>query len=163
MYTKSETNRGFTVVELLIVIVVIAILAAITIVAYNGIQSRSSDTARISDAHQFKKLLELKNAEGTGYLCSTCNTTTLLTSTYKAGAIIPSKADVYMWSVIWNNTPVFDKKKVVIIQDNLNYQWILVSYWSNASQAWVREQYYDYNDGNPFTVKTTGPTPLPPD
>lgn len=30
-------KRGFTIVELLIVIVVIGILAAITIVAYNGI------------------------------------------------------------------------------------------------------------------------------
>ena len=33
-----KTKPGFTIVELLIVIVVIAILAAITIVAYNGIQ-----------------------------------------------------------------------------------------------------------------------------
>ena len=30
-------NKGFTIVELLIVIVVIGILASITIVAYNGI------------------------------------------------------------------------------------------------------------------------------
>ena len=32
-------KHGFTIVELLIVIVVIAILAAITVVAYNGIQA----------------------------------------------------------------------------------------------------------------------------
>lgn len=43
---KRNENRGFTIVELLIVIVVIAILAAISIVAYNGIQQR----ARISTA-----------------------------------------------------------------------------------------------------------------
>lgn len=34
-------KRGFTIVELLIVIVVIGILAAITIVAYSGIQDRA--------------------------------------------------------------------------------------------------------------------------
>ncbi len=38
-------QRGFTIVELLIVVVVIAILAAITIVAYNGIQNRAKASA----------------------------------------------------------------------------------------------------------------------
>ena len=39
-----KTKSGFTIVELLIVIVVIAILSAITIVAYNGIQQRANNT-----------------------------------------------------------------------------------------------------------------------
>jgi general secretion pathway protein G len=51
--------RGFTIVELLIVIVVIGILAAITIVAYNGIQSRARDVKRTDDIAAIKKALEL--------------------------------------------------------------------------------------------------------
>lgn len=38
---KETRAAGFTIVELLIVVVVIAILAAITIVSYNGIQERA--------------------------------------------------------------------------------------------------------------------------
>lgn len=38
---RKNRSKGFTIVELLIVIVVIGILAAITIVAYNGVQTRA--------------------------------------------------------------------------------------------------------------------------
>ena len=51
--------RGFTIVELLIVIVVIAILAAITIVAYNGIQVRARDNDRKSSISTLAKAFSL--------------------------------------------------------------------------------------------------------
>jgi len=79
-------KRGFTIVELLIVIVVVAILAAITIVAYNGIQQRASNTSRINSASQYIKLLSayaVQNGKyptftdgacfGTGYTSSQCS------------------------------------------------------------------------------------------
>jgi general secretion pathway protein G len=46
-------RRGFTIVELLIVIVVIGVLAAITIVAYSGIQNRTSDAAVQADLKNY--------------------------------------------------------------------------------------------------------------
>jgi prepilin-type N-terminal cleavage/methylation domain-containing protein len=45
MAARNKYSHGFTIVELLIVIVVIGILAAITIVAYNGIQDRARTSA----------------------------------------------------------------------------------------------------------------------
>lgn len=48
-------RSGFTIVELLIVIVIIAILAAITIVAYNGITQRSQSAAVQSTVAQALK------------------------------------------------------------------------------------------------------------
>ena len=53
-------SRGFTIVELLIVIVVIGILAAITIVAYNGIQQRAKLSATQSDLRNLSQRINLK-------------------------------------------------------------------------------------------------------
>ena len=55
IHTKLQ---GFTIVELLIVIVVIAILAAIAIAAYSGITNRAYDTAVRSDFANFIKKYE---------------------------------------------------------------------------------------------------------
>lgn len=64
-------QEGFTIVELLIVIVVIGILAAITIVAFNGVQNRSYKSAAQSDVASFKKKLELYKIDTTDSLYPT--------------------------------------------------------------------------------------------
>jgi prepilin-type N-terminal cleavage/methylation domain-containing protein len=63
---KSK-QQGFTIVELLIVIVVIGILAAITIVAYNGIQNRGKSSAAQSAMNTVIKKAEAANAISSAY------------------------------------------------------------------------------------------------
>lgn len=55
----NKTKSGFTIVELLIVIVVIGVLAAIVIVAYNGIQNRARAAALTADLRQAADKLTL--------------------------------------------------------------------------------------------------------
>jgi len=61
--TKQIKTSGFTIVELLIVIVIIAILAAITIVAYNGITQRANTSSAKSAAENAIKKIEAYNAD----------------------------------------------------------------------------------------------------
>ena len=66
MLIKKQYS-GFTIVELLIVIVVIGILAAITIVAFNGIQSRANFAAYKSDIDTLNKAVNLYYADNGAY------------------------------------------------------------------------------------------------
>ncbi|MET0980440.1 MAG: type II secretion system protein [Candidatus Saccharimonadales bacterium] len=59
MLIKQQKRHGFTIVELLIVIVVIGILAAITIPAYNGIQQRARNMVKIQAAKSFDQILRV--------------------------------------------------------------------------------------------------------
>ncbi|WP_165314454.1 FISUMP domain-containing protein [Agromyces protaetiae] len=64
---EPQRGAGFTIVELLIVIVVIAILATITVVSYNGVVNQANETAVKSDLQTLTSILELDSITSGSY------------------------------------------------------------------------------------------------
>jgi len=71
--TSLGREGGFTIVELLIVITVIGILAAIVIVTYSGVQERARNANRQSDVKTVQKIVELYKVENGMYPVTTNN------------------------------------------------------------------------------------------
>jgi prepilin-type N-terminal cleavage/methylation domain-containing protein len=67
MISLKKNSRGFTIVELLIVIVVIGILAALVITTYNGIQQKARDTERKTDVNALHGQIEAYQAQNGKY------------------------------------------------------------------------------------------------
>ena len=100
----GKRGSGFTIVELLIVIVVIGILAAIIVVAYNGIQTRAASVVLQNDLRQAATQLEndktenndqyannadsLPKSENTTYQYTTDGTTYCLTGTSSVSGVV---------------------------------------------------------------------------
>ena len=60
---KSQQNAGFTIVELLVTIVIIAVLAAIVTVSYRGITGKANEAALTADLTNASKKLAMYYAE----------------------------------------------------------------------------------------------------
>lgn len=58
MISLKKRNEGFTIVELLIVIVVIGILALLVITTYSGIQQKARNSQRQTDVQSIQTQLE---------------------------------------------------------------------------------------------------------
>ncbi len=63
----KQKQSAFTIVELLIVIVVVAILATISIVSYKGVQGRARDSIRMSKLQDIAGALELYKLDNGRY------------------------------------------------------------------------------------------------
>ena len=58
MYSLKKRQSGFTIVELLIVIVVIGILATLVIVTFTGIQQKARNSKRQTDINALGSHIE---------------------------------------------------------------------------------------------------------
>ncbi len=60
-------KKGFTLVEMLIVIAIIAILASVALVSVRGVRSSANDTKRISDLNKLQQQLEVYYTKNGNY------------------------------------------------------------------------------------------------
>lgn len=133
MQTKQKQQKGFTIVELLIVIVVIAILAAITIVAFNGIQDRARVAATTSEASQVAKKLKLYRVENGAFP----------TSLSEIGVSDTATTDYEFWTAADNRSFCVSAESgdvIVSIQDNTeaikgDCAQVVVDYFNNVDLA----------------------------
>jgi prepilin-type N-terminal cleavage/methylation domain-containing protein len=88
----KRKDQGFTIVELLIVIVVIGILAALVLNSFRGVQERARDTKRRTDVNAQASQLEVYYTDNGGYPIFTgqVNTDSWLTANLKG-------ADLNAW------------------------------------------------------------------
>ena len=85
---KYKSEKGFTIVELLIVIVVIGILAALVLNTFSGVQKRARDTQRQTDVNSIATQLEVYYNDNGGYPLAATITTSNLKG-LDAGALQP--------------------------------------------------------------------------
>lgn len=94
MRWAHSPQTGFTVVELLIVIVVIGVLAAVALVAYNGVQNRAHDSAVQTDVRKIGLALQHQIAVNGSMPTSEAALKTLLESSEVKGKITRNSFDV---------------------------------------------------------------------
>ena len=156
---KLKADKGFTIVELLIVIVIIGILAAITIVAYNGIQNRGKLSSAQSTQNVVGKKAEAWNSIQGSYpnYCQLATNTTNATGTgtgvgtagCTAGAAAgPTEAKLDDPNLISNTAAgVTPANGVNTVQ------------YAPCGTTGARMSYYHYTNGALTSTTTTPPSP----
>ena len=121
---KKANKRGFTIVELVIVVAVIAILAAVLIPTFSGIIAKAQQSADQQLVRQINTLLAVDAADGTG-CADISEVKELLSENGYNEALVPAYKGYIFGFIASENTFVLIKDDKVVypencVQDNLD-------------------------------------------
>jgi prepilin-type N-terminal cleavage/methylation domain-containing protein len=139
MRTSKPDTKGFTIVELLIVIVVIGILAAIVIVAYQGVSQRAKASQYQTDTATIAKKAEAYNSLSNGYALTAAGTdaATVVAQTATAATLTTTQNSIndtklpsglaYFAVLPWGTIPTYTQT-MAGINANTTVDYYFVSY-----------------------------------
>lgn len=127
---SRRRQSGFTIVELLIVVVVIAILAAITIVAYNGVTQQAKSARKDSEISTLKNKMEL-------YLVSTSNYPSsayeVMTAADLGGIVNSIDFTDYQSGCVYSTGAPAPKDRYCLYSDSYGY---VLRWWDDKAGIW---------------------------
>jgi len=62
-----QNNKGFTLIEMLVVIAIIGLLSSVVVIGLGGSRSKARDARRIADIQQIQNALEVGYTPASGY------------------------------------------------------------------------------------------------
>lgn len=63
----NTKNKGFTLIEMLVVVAIIGLLSAVVVVGLTGAREKARDSRRVADLREIQNQLELDYDSSTGY------------------------------------------------------------------------------------------------